>query len=39
MEASVQERYLRGLDDVGITLTHAEEITAFEAGRPTWLPA
>ncbi|MET0144111.1 MAG: 3-isopropylmalate dehydratase small subunit [Ilumatobacteraceae bacterium] len=39
MEASVQTRYLQGLDDVGITLGHADEITAFEATRPTWLPA
>ena len=27
-----------GLDDVGITLTHADEITDYEAKRPAWLP-
>ena len=29
---------LNGLDDVSLTLEHADEITAFEAGRPAWLP-
>ncbi len=31
-------RLLEGLDDVSITLTHDEDITAFEAGRPAWKP-
>ena len=30
-------RYLNGLDDVGITMTHADEITDFESTRPAWL--
>jgi 3-isopropylmalate/(R)-2-methylmalate dehydratase small subunit len=38
MEPSVQHRFLNGLDDVGITLTHADAITAFEATRPAWMP-
>ena len=29
---------LNGLDDVGLTLAQADEITAFEATRPAWLP-
>jgi 3-isopropylmalate/(R)-2-methylmalate dehydratase small subunit len=29
---------LEGLDDIGLTLAHDEEITAFEANRPRWLP-
>jgi 3-isopropylmalate/(R)-2-methylmalate dehydratase small subunit len=33
-----RHRLLEGLDDIGITLTHADEISAFEAGRPNWLP-
>jgi 3-isopropylmalate/(R)-2-methylmalate dehydratase small subunit len=33
-----QWRFLEGLDDIGITLRHEEEITAFEAGRPSRLP-
>ncbi|MGD0684364.1 MAG: 3-isopropylmalate dehydratase small subunit [Streptosporangiaceae bacterium] len=32
-------RLLEGLDDVALTLRHADAITAFEAGRPSWLPA
>jgi 3-isopropylmalate/(R)-2-methylmalate dehydratase small subunit len=32
-------RLLEGLDDVGITLSHEDDITAFEATRPTWKPA
>ena len=31
-------RLLIGLDDVGITPTHDEEITAYEARRPGWKP-
>ncbi|MEY4392126.1 MAG: hypothetical protein RLZZ544_835, partial [Actinomycetota bacterium] len=26
-----------GLDDIGITMTHADEISAFEKNRPAWL--
>jgi 3-isopropylmalate/(R)-2-methylmalate dehydratase small subunit len=38
LEDNVQHRFLHGLDDIGITLTHADEIDAFEADRPNWLP-
>jgi 3-isopropylmalate/(R)-2-methylmalate dehydratase small subunit len=34
-----QWRLLEGLDDVALTLRHEDAITAFEAGRPAWLPA
>jgi 3-isopropylmalate/(R)-2-methylmalate dehydratase small subunit len=37
MEPQTQHRFLNGLDDVGITLTHVDEITSFEQGRPAWL--
>ncbi len=37
MEAQNQYRYLNGLDDVGITLGHADEIDSYEARRPAWL--
>jgi 3-isopropylmalate/(R)-2-methylmalate dehydratase small subunit len=30
---------LKGLDDIGLTLQHAEAITVFESRRPAWLPA
>jgi 3-isopropylmalate/(R)-2-methylmalate dehydratase small subunit len=32
-----QHRLLEGLDDVGITLTHADEITSYEKSRAAWL--
>ena len=31
-------RLMEGLDDIGLTLRHADEIAAFEASRPSWLP-
>ncbi|MBU2698678.1 MULTISPECIES: 3-isopropylmalate dehydratase small subunit [Pimelobacter] len=31
-------RLLEGLDDIGITLGHADDIAAYEAGRPTFKP-
>ncbi|MBA3021146.1 3-isopropylmalate dehydratase small subunit [Propionicimonas sp.] len=33
-----RHRLLEGLDDIGVTLTHEAEISAFEATRPSWLP-
>ena len=32
-------RLLQGLDDIGLTLQHEADITAFEAARPEFLPA
>ena len=32
-------RLMEGLDDIGLTLRHEDEVSAFEAGRPSWLPA
>ncbi|GII76500.1 3-isopropylmalate dehydratase small subunit [Sphaerisporangium rufum] len=31
-------RLLEGLDDIGLTLRHAEEVAAYEGGRQRWLP-
>jgi 3-isopropylmalate/(R)-2-methylmalate dehydratase small subunit len=31
-------RLMEGLDDIGLTLRHVSDITAFEARRPHWLP-
>ena len=31
-------RLLEGLDDISLTLRHEGDITAFEAGRPSWKP-
>ena len=33
-----QYRLLNGLDDIGLTLRHADAITAFETNREEWLP-
>jgi 3-isopropylmalate/(R)-2-methylmalate dehydratase small subunit len=32
-------RLLEGLDDIGITLSHDDDITTFESTRPSWKPA
>ncbi|MEZ5340035.1 MAG: 3-isopropylmalate dehydratase small subunit [Acidimicrobiales bacterium] len=39
LEDATQERFLEGLDDIGITLRTAEAIDTFEAARPRWMPA
>ena len=31
-------RLLEGLDDIGITLSHEDDIEAYEATRPSWKP-
>ena len=31
-------RLLEGLDDVGLTERHLDDIEAYEAGRPAWKP-
>jgi 3-isopropylmalate/(R)-2-methylmalate dehydratase small subunit len=38
MDPQTQHRFLNGLDDVGITLTHAGAIDTYESARPVWLP-
>lgn len=38
LDASIQHRLLEGLDDIGITLTHGDDIDAFESSRPVWMP-
>jgi 3-isopropylmalate/(R)-2-methylmalate dehydratase small subunit len=35
---SIQERFLEGLDDIGISLRHEVDIDTFETKRPTWMP-
>ena len=39
MDAPTQHRFLNGLDDIGITMTHADEISSYETRRPIWLKA
>ena len=38
LDAGTQERFLQGLDDIGLTLRHIDEIDAFEHERRPWLP-
>ena len=39
LDDSTRERFLEGLDDIGLTLRDADAIAAYEAGRPAWLPS
>jgi 3-isopropylmalate/(R)-2-methylmalate dehydratase small subunit len=39
LDDDARERLLKGLDDVGVTLVHADEISAFETSRPAFLPS
>ena len=39
LDDATRDRFLQGLDDIGITLTHDDEIARFEASRPAWKPA
>jgi 3-isopropylmalate/(R)-2-methylmalate dehydratase small subunit len=38
LDPFTQHRLLEGLDDIGLTLQHADSITDYERGRPAWLP-
>jgi 3-isopropylmalate/(R)-2-methylmalate dehydratase small subunit len=38
LDDSVRHKFLQGLDDIGLTLQHADEIAAYEARRPAWMP-
>jgi 3-isopropylmalate/(R)-2-methylmalate dehydratase small subunit len=31
-------RLMEGLDDIGLTLRHAEDVEKFEKNRPAWKP-
>ena len=36
LDEATRERFLKGLDDIGITLANEADITAFEAQRPSY---
>ena len=38
LDDATRERFLQGLDDIGITLRDGAAIDAFESTRPAWLP-
>ena len=37
MDSATQERFIEGLDDIGITMAKVDAISAFESTRPSWL--
>ncbi len=37
MDSPTQHRFLEGLDDIGITLGHADAIDSYETRRPSWM--
>jgi 3-isopropylmalate/(R)-2-methylmalate dehydratase small subunit len=39
LDDHAHHRLVHGLDDIGLTLRHADEISAYEAGRPSWAPS
>ena len=39
LDDATRERFLLGLDDIGLTLEHADAIDTFEANRPAWMPS
>lgn len=39
LDEATRQRFLAGLDDIGITLEHGAAIDAFEAARPDWFPS
>ncbi len=38
LDEFTRERLLNGWDDIGLSLRHEADITAYEARRPAWLP-
>jgi 3-isopropylmalate/(R)-2-methylmalate dehydratase small subunit len=39
LEDHARTRLLEGLDDIAVTLAHADEIAKYESTRATWLPS
>jgi 3-isopropylmalate/(R)-2-methylmalate dehydratase small subunit len=39
LDDATRNRFLQGLDDIGITLGHADKIAGYEAERQPWLPS
>ena len=37
IDAPTQHRFLEGLDDIGITMNHADQIDEYEMSRPAWM--
>jgi len=39
IDGFTQHRLLNGLDDIGLTLAHGDEITTYESARAAWMPS
>ncbi len=39
LDDATRNRFINGLDDIGLTLRYEDEITAYEAGRPSFKPS
>jgi 3-isopropylmalate/(R)-2-methylmalate dehydratase small subunit len=39
MDDFTRHRVLEGLDDIGLTLRHTDEVTGHEQHRPSWMPS
>jgi 3-isopropylmalate/(R)-2-methylmalate dehydratase small subunit len=39
LDDATRERFLEGLDDIGITLREADAIAAYEVDRASWMPS
>jgi 3-isopropylmalate/(R)-2-methylmalate dehydratase small subunit len=39
LDPFVKWRFVEGLDDIGLTLRHADDIAEFESRRPAWKPS
>jgi len=39
LDDAVRHRFLEGLDDIALTMQHDADISAYESGRPAWLPS
>ncbi len=38
LASGTQQRFLEGLDDIGLTMRHLDAIEAYETKRPAWIP-
>jgi len=39
LEPATQERFLEGLDDIGLSMRFTQQIKDYETGRPEWMPS
>ena len=37
LSPAIRERFLKGLDDIGLSLAHEDKISSFESGRPAYM--